>query len=140
MPESSEVHEPEEETEAAAPLTEVGLGWGDIEIWFVSDERVLIRVSGKPETHNYEELGFADGRNGKPNLSWLILRDLAERGGVIKEPTRPHLKWRHVEKQIQDARRLLKKRFGISSDPLPFVEGTGYRARFKVGCRPSFNS
>lgn len=35
---------------------------------------------------------------------------------------------------------MLRAHFGISADPIPFVEGTGYRATFRIGCRPSYEA
>ena len=40
--------------------------WEDIEILFLSDERVQIRNGTNRETRNYAEFGFADGQDRKP--------------------------------------------------------------------------
>jgi hypothetical protein len=120
---------------ADAPTT-----WDKIQIHFLSDERVEVRIGTKIETRNYAELGFEDRRNEKPNQAWETFRALAERRGVIKEPTKAHEAWPQTEKRIQEIRRTLRKHFGIPSDPIPFVEKVGYQARFKIGCRRSFNS
>lgn len=114
--------------------------WNCIEISFLSDERVQIRNGQNTETRNYGEFGFADRRNGKPNRAWLTLRHLAEAGGTVREAAGTGRNWAKVEKQIQEIRKVLRQHFGISADPIPFVEGTGYRTCFKIGCSPSFHT
>ena len=115
--------------------------WEDLEISFLSDERVQIIRSGKPtETLNYAEMDFKDGRNGKPNQAWLTLRALAEEHGIIRDAKTTGSAWRKVEKRMQEIRKALRKHFDISSDPVPFVQGTGYQACFKIGCGPSFRT
>ena len=113
--------------------------WEDIEILFLSDERVQIRNGTNRETRNYAEFGFADGRTGTPNQAWETLRALAEQGGTI-QVARAGSSWPKVEKRIQEIRKVLQKRFGLSADPIPFLSGVGYKACFKINCGPSFNS
>jgi hypothetical protein len=114
--------------------------WQAIEIFFLSDERVQICDGQQVETCNYGELGFTDSRTGKPNQAWVTLRALAEEGGIIRDGAKTCSDWKKVEKRMQEIRKVLKQRFRISTDPLPFIEGNGYQARFKIGCRPSFRS
>ena len=114
--------------------------WETIEISFLSDERVQIRNGAKSETRNYAEFGFADGRSKKANQAWETLRVLATEGGTIRDGARMSRTWPKVEKRMQEIRKVLRKHFRISTDPIPFVEGTGYQARFKIGCSPSFHT
>jgi hypothetical protein len=115
--------------------------WQDIEIVFLSDHRVQIRVNGKQtEPANYAELGFADGRSENPNKAWGTLRSLAEQRGVLKDGRTVGEPWPKVEKRIQEIRAVLRELFGISADPVPFVEGAGYQAVFKIRCGPSFHT
>ena len=117
--------------------------WDTIEISFLSDERVQIRNGANSETRNYAEFGFADGRSKKAkkaNQAWETLRALAEQGGTIRDAAKTGRTWPKVEKRMQEIRKVLRKHFRISADPIPFVEGTGYQARFKIGCGPSFNT
>jgi hypothetical protein len=119
--------------------------WEDIEILFLSDERVQITLGTQTETRNYEEMGFASKQNGKPVLAWVALREMAERGGVTQVVGDREM-WAAVEKRIQEIRKVLRHRFGLTDDPLPFKKmqrgskDFGYRAKFKVGCRPSYES
>ena len=122
------------------PSTEVEGGWEQIEITFLSDERVQIRSGKNIETRNYAEFGFQEGRSKNPNRAWETLRRLAELRGVIRDGTEGRLPWPKVEKQVQEIRKVFREHFGISSDPVPFVEGTGYQARFKISCGPSYHT
>jgi len=114
--------------------------WDTIEISFLSEERVQIRNAATTETRNYAEFGFQDGRNGKPNRAWEAFCVLAAERGIIRDAAKTGRKWPDVEKRIQEIRKVLRKHFQISADPIPFVEGTGYQARFKISCSPSFHT
>ena len=60
--------------------------WPDLEIRFLSDERIHVQSGQFTETRNYAEFGFEDGRTKKPNLAWVTLRVLAQREGTIDQP------------------------------------------------------
>lgn|SRR5208337_4948744 len=113
--------------------------WEAIEILFLSDERVQIRNGAHSETRNYAEFGFADRRNESPNQAWKTLRALAAEG-VIRNAKEAGVPWPKVEKQIQEIRKVLRKHFGISADPVPFVKDLGYKACFKIGLARSFDT
>jgi hypothetical protein len=138
----------ERETEQGAttrdmPAQSIGAGaatWDTIEISFLSEERVQIRNGATNETRNYAELGFEDSRNGKPNRAWEAFRVLAAGRGIIRDAEKTGGKWPEVEKRMQEIRKVLREHFQISADPIPFVEGTGYQARFKISCSPSFHT
>jgi hypothetical protein len=112
--------------------------WKDIEIRFLSDERIAVSNAGSNETHNYAEMGFEDGRKGTPTLAWQILKQLAESKGIIELETINGLDIPKLEKRVQEIRRVFRNQFGIPNDPLPYVKGTGYVAQFKISCAPSF--
>jgi hypothetical protein len=93
---------------------------------FLSDERVRIIFSDAPVEHrNYEEMGFGDGRGGKPRAAWQALREFSG------DPTKP---LRIDKKRAQEIRALLQKQFLTKSDPLVFKKRLGYLTRFKI-CR-----
>jgi len=127
-------------SEALDSKREVGpTSWAEVEICFLSDDRVQLTAGKHTETLNYADFGFADGRSQRPNLAWVILRALAVSGGTIGRP--PDAKgWPSVEKRMQKLRKMFRARFKLDDDPLPFVEGVGYRAQFKICCASSFNS
>jgi hypothetical protein len=128
---------PGSDGQSSSPAT---ANWDGVEIQFLSDERVQVRRGTTTQTFNYAEFGFEDSRNGKPNRAWLVLRILAELRGVIRQAAEAGQDWPKVEKRIREIRRVLRARFDISSDPIPFIEGTGYRATFKISCRPSYEA
>ena len=133
--------EPEGVTEGDVPYQSSAAqeaAWEAIEILFLSDERVQIRNGAYSETRNYAEFGFADRRNESPNQAWKMLRVLAAEG-VIRNSKEAGLTWPKVEKQIQEIRKVLRKHFGISADPVPFVKGLGYKACFKIALARSFD-
>jgi hypothetical protein len=69
-------------TSAVMPQNSAATKWQSIEILFLSDHRIQIRVSGKSmESLNFAEFGFADGRTQNANKAWELLRVLAEEGG-----------------------------------------------------------
>lgn len=124
-----------------APRYPGATDWQGVEIVFLSDHRIQIRVNGKlTAPQNYAELGFADGRSKNPNKAWGALRSLAEHRGVLKDGSQIGEPWPKVEKRIQEIRKVLRELFGISADPLPFVTGAGYQAVFKIRCGPSFDT
>jgi hypothetical protein len=112
--------------------------WDEIEIVFLSDERVQIWYGRQPETCNYDEMGFVDRRNGTPSQSWILLRALAQNQGQIPTTGRSARPSAAFEKRIERTRKLLQTFFGLSEDPLPLEKGVGYRLRCKIGCAPSF--
>lgn len=115
------------------------LSWQEIEIAFLSEERVEIRSgSNCRTTYNYGELGFEDRRNGKPGLAWVTLRELARRGGDMPRPL-PGKGRATLQKRIEEIREKLRSHFNIEGDPIPF-NGSTYKASFKVGCRQSFDT
>jgi hypothetical protein len=116
--------------------------WNSIEIVFLSDHSVQIRNGTEAKPLNYAEFGFVDRRNGNPNRAWGMLRTLAKERGVIRDHRSSGQAWPEIEKRIQEIRKTLREYFDLSADttdPIPYVAGTGYQARFKIGCGPSFN-
>jgi len=129
---------PGPEQSLPAPRYSGAAKWEDVEITFLSDHRVQIRINGKlEEPANYAELGFDDGRSQNPNKAWLTLRSLAENRGVLKDGRTVGEPWPKVEKRIQEIRKVFRELFGISADPVPFVEGVGYQS-FQHSLRPLF--
>jgi hypothetical protein len=113
-------------------------GWEDVEIWFVSDFKFQARVNGTVQApQNYADVGFGDGRHGRPTAAWDTLRALAESGGVLAS-TRTAADWPKLEKRIQEIRKRLRACFSLDGDPVPYVKG-GYRTRFTIRVRASYD-
>lgn len=129
---------PTETGDGTAPKEDkTPLSWQEIEIAFLSDERVEIRGgSNSRATYNYGELGFEDQRNGKPSLAWITLRELATRSGDMPRPVAGKSR-ATTQKRIEEIREKLRRHFRMEGDPIPF-NGNTYKASFKVGCRESF--
>jgi hypothetical protein len=133
---------PQAEVNAARRLTQATdtrrvATWGSVEMWFLDEHTVQILVNGQAwEPLNYAVLGFEDRRSGNPKRAWTILRGLAKHQGIIPTTASDRPK---IEKRIQEIRRALRARFELAADPVPF-NGTGYRAAFKIGVRPSFRA
>jgi hypothetical protein len=126
------------ESGATGQLAGPGPRWEDIEIRFISDERVQIFVCNAPrDSKNFAEMGFEDrrGPGGKPNRAWHLLRTLSERDGVI--PATAISGQQNMQKRAQTIRHQLCRHFHILENPLPFVEGVGYRTRFKITRSPA---
>lgn len=112
--------------------------WPEIEIVFLSDERVEICSGSVRKTYNYAELGFEDRRNGKPNGAWTMLRDMANNTGTIARPPAGRTR-ANAQKRIEEIRERLRCHFNIQTDPIPF-NGNTYQATFKISRRPSFDT
>lgn len=115
--------------------------WEDIEIRLLSEERVQIFIRGRPgETKNFAEMGFEDrrGKGGKPKQAWQLLKVLSQNDGII--PPSAISGQQAMQKRAQELRDLLSPHFQITEDPLPFVEGIGYKTRFKISRSPSYDT
>jgi len=122
-----------------SPEEKKPLAWQEIEIAFLSDERVEIRSGDNSRTtYNYSELGFEDRRNGKPSLAWAVLLELAKKSGEMRQQPAGSVRAK-AQKRIEEIREKLRSHFNIEVDPIPF-NGNTYKASFKVCCRQSFNT
>jgi hypothetical protein len=126
---------------AEPPATRTVEGvWEDIEISFLSDERVEVKIGTQVRTLNYAEMGFRDRRSGNPNQAWGLLRALAHAGGGIPDSARNSKDFMAMGKRIERMRKTLKTHFQIASDPIPKDPPSGYCCRFKIGCAGSFQT
>jgi len=115
------------------------LAWHEIEIAFLSDERVEIRSRGNSTmTYNYGELGFQDRRNGIPSKAWIMLRSLAKSGGEMPQPPAGRGRAK-AQKRIEEIREKLRSHFKIDGDPVPF-NGSTYKTSFKISRGQSFDT
>jgi hypothetical protein len=143
-PEDMIIEEPGRSTIAAAaapaPAAPRISSWSELEIRFLSDERIELIVGSQRQTLNYAEFGLEDRRKKRTyKLAWVMLRGLAQTGGTIRYAPDGE-QWPNVEKRIQEIRERLRQYFALNDDPIPFVSGTGYRTRFQISRAPSFDS
>ena len=110
--------------------------WEDLEISFLSDHRVQVQAGTLRETLTYAEMGFGDLRTGKPTRAWSVLRAFAKHEGRIPMMLGVR-EWRLIYKRVQEIKARLKERYECQDNPIPFVRGVGYVARFRVTLAPS---
>lgn len=119
--------------------------WKDVGIEFTSDHRVQVKVKADTYSKNYLEMGFENRKTGTPNLAWLTLRILAQKGGAIPVAFSQRKK---LEKRIQEIRKTLRAHFAtarfeipLKPDPLPYnSRDKEYHALFHISTRPSFGT
>jgi hypothetical protein len=95
--------------------------WSEITICFLSDERVQVTIGSQTETRNYGEMGFASKKNGTPVMAWSALRALAKQDGRIRLAA-DSKQWAVFEKRIQEIRKKFKTYFGLTEDPIRFIQ------------------
>jgi hypothetical protein len=143
-PEKAEVQKPKltprRWIKAGTAFSKPPTSWKEIDITFLSDHQVQIRVGSERRAFDYAELGLADQRNGTPNLAWNELRKMAGNGGSVEQPL-PSAgnDIAKREKRIEELREKLRYHFEIESDPIPFND-TAYQTSFKLTLRPSFDT
>jgi hypothetical protein len=109
------------------------LKWGGITATFLTETEILFQYGGTSTEKDFTQLGFADGRNGKPRKSWncfleastndcQILYSLANRAAV--------------EKDVEFIRKKLRERFPeVGGDPIPHKSGC---YKFEIHLKNSF--
>lgn len=144
-------------TEVKAPErprfpTPAGAKWRDFEMSFVSGDSLRVKVGQVNKVVTAGAAGFADGRTGRPNKQWDLLKRCSENRGEIEKPSlsvgaraasevrskeihrikRPQ----HGSSVQQRKNRLdacLQKYFGISEPAFEWVEDEYlWRANFSI--------
>lgn len=127
------------ETAAQRPL----MTWPELEIRFLSDERIQVTIQGKTATGNFAEMGFEDRRTETPRRAWESLRRLAEAGALDFQ--RSTTERRRLEKRAQEIRKYLRQIVSTlgfqpdDSDALPLERGR-YVPKFKIRTARSFEA
>jgi len=65
-----------------------GFTWPQVRLEFISDDDVRIWTVGEPVVKNFQELGLANTRNGRPAKAWQLLREFAGHEGMY-DPDHP---------------------------------------------------
>lgn len=98
--------------------------WAKITIRFVDERNVLITAGDKEQVvADYEALGFADDKRGKPNTAWAFLLGLARHDGETE--TLPTPIPDTVKQQKLQLSQRLKAIFKNESDPFNDTSETG---------------
>jgi hypothetical protein len=113
--------------------------WEDIELTFIGDHDVKVRVGGKVQTLNYKQIeGFENRRDGKPSQLWAMLRLFGQfPDGMMPESARLGKEWETIRKKIERTSKVLRKHFGMTGDPFPYISDIRtYRARLRIRLAP----
>jgi len=128
------------EQPAVADIARLSIGlprpesWEDIELTFIGDHDLEIRIGDKVKKLNYKEIeGFEDRRNGMPSQLWAMVRAFGKvSDGTIPDAARHGKEWLATKKKIERASQALRKHFRMTSDPFPYISNLGYRSRVKI--------
>jgi len=105
--------------------------WEDITIRFVDGEQVKIKAGDSQWKRLYNEMGFANETNLKPNFQWKFLRDLSDDRGELSHNIA--LKYKNVKKTKSLLSRALRSYFKLNEDPfLPYKQVRNYKTRFNL--------
>lgn len=107
------------------------LRWEEIAIKFQDEEKIRIKTKDRAFGVTFREMGFEDGRNGKPNQQWELLKLFASKGGEL-DWDKPEAK-DNLKKKKQLLAETLQEFFQIKEDPFfPYeIEGK-YKLKFHV--------
>jgi hypothetical protein len=105
--------------------------WEDLTFEFIADEVVNVRFGQQTRRFEPEHFGMKSVKNGKPTGAWTVLRVMAGQAGQLGWSDKAAS--RRVKKQKQLLSGLLRRAFGISTDPIRWhrLEAC-YRTRFVV--------
>jgi len=106
-----------------------GTRWEDFMFAFIDDEIVVVKVKQHEVTLNFEDMGMADGRTGKPVIQWELLKLFAKNNGEILA-TSPEAR-DNYKKQKQILSQKLQEYFAIDFDPFRPYEGA-YKTKFRI--------
>lgn len=114
-----------------------GTKWEHIIIQFLDDQNVRIIVGKNTLEASFIDMGFEDGRTGKPNKQWALLLILARHQGEINATDT------EVNSKIKKTKELLVKQlksyFPLDYDPfwpyepyLPYKEKSSYQIKLQL--------
>jgi len=104
-------------------------GWSDLEVRFIDDDTVGVRVGQKHGIFNFAQMGMANRRNGRPTTQWDLLRAFADEYGRLTWRNRKAD--RRNQKRREKLTRNLQDFFRFRGDPFVYEEG-GWQSRFKI--------
>lgn len=107
--------------------------WSKVTIRFLDERNVFITADKKQVQADYETLGFADEKRGKPNLAWVFFRGLAQNNGETEPLPTP------IPDTIKQQKRQLSDRLKtiFKNDTDPFHDPTETRIyKIKIKLEP----
>jgi hypothetical protein len=105
--------------------------WTELRVRFVDGHTVSIKIGRFSQVLNYAQLGFADGRNSRPNKQWELLQTLANNHGMLAwgQPGAS----RTQQKRRENLALQLKRALPLSGEPIELTEdGKGWRTVFHI--------
>jgi len=113
------------------------LSWEEVSMAFVSDEAIKVRARKQLKEYRFDQIGFNNKKNGKPNILWLFLRALAQRGGELSWENAgrygTQLNQNQVQSNVKRLRKLLRDFMGIKEDPFyPYRKVKAYQTKFTL--------
>jgi hypothetical protein len=111
--------------------------WLVLEMRFITDQRVLLTAHESAgviqNDYAYDELGFANKKDGRPNMEWAFLYLLAKNEGVVS-PSNPDVKDRaNMKKRKQLLKDHLQRIFCQDTDPFfDYRDNQQYELRFQI--------
>ena len=127
--------EKQDPSEKVIPFpTPSGATWNELEISFIDRVTVNLTIRDKTKKVTYAEMGFKDGRAGKPSNGWAFLKELAKNNGQLTDY--PQETKEAVEKKMSTLRGKLTAYFEkISNNPIPYTKTknyAGYKTAFTI--------
>ncbi len=111
--------------------TPPGCNWKDVEVRFQDSHTVTVIARGQRERLLFSQMGFANAKNGLPNMQWELLYSLAQNHGVMTWSS-PGAR-RENRKHREFLNKSLLAFFGIDGDPIELTDDKkGYRCAFNL--------
>lgn len=113
------------------------LCWGEVSMAFISDEEIQVRARHQIRKYRFDQIGFKNKKNGKPNILWWLLRALAEKGGELSwgnmSSYGAELNSSQVQSNVKRLRKILREFMGIEDDPFePYKTVKAYQTKFVI--------
>ena len=111
------------------------LCWEEVSMAFVSDSEIQVRARGQIRKYRFDQIGFENKKNGKPNRLWLFLQAFAATGGDLswQDLSSTGMNANQVQSNVKDLRKNLRIFMCIEGDPFyPYREVKAYKAKFTI--------
>ena len=113
------------------------LRWEEVSMTLVSDEVIKVRARKQLSEYRFDQIGFKNEKNGKPNILWWFLRALAQKGGELSWDNAgrygTQLNQNQVQSNVKRLRKSLREFMAIKDDPFyPYKKVKAYQTRFTL--------
>jgi hypothetical protein len=104
--------------------------WLKVSITFLDETNILLSDSKSTKPSSFKGMGCEDGRNGKADVNWAFLLNLAKGNGQTLSITKKQRE--REKKQKQKVTDILRKIFQNDTDPFETESGGVYKAKFNI--------